>query len=264
MSRDMVASRKRRAAIEVAFPPFASRMSCWYSRMFFSLRRMLRHATTTPRQRPHGKLHSPPRDARFTSPVSCCRSFPVVRWGSVLACGTGWIRTAPFTVAVLTQRKGLGKSGVRFPSRAFMPKGIPIFSNGDAELIIQRYLAGDSPAMLVAVFDGRYKRTTIKELLRRRGVIRTEFNQMLAAQGGLCPICRCVAPTVIDHDHRCCSSSQTCGKCVRGLLCETCNLNVAVLEKDAEWLKNASDYLRRYDRAVQKQESIAPVFCDGI
>lgn len=30
----------------------------------------------------------------------------------------------------------------------------------------------------------------------------------------------------VDHDHACCPSAKSCGKCIRGLLCDYCNGNV--------------------------------------
>lgn len=35
---------------------------------------------------------------------------------------------------------------------------------------------------------------------------------------------------VIDHDHRCCSGPNSCGHCVRGVLCHRCNHTIASLE----------------------------------
>lgn len=58
------------------------------------------------------------------------------------------------------------------------------------------------------------------------------YDALLAAQGGVCAICgQCetatrlgrVLPLSVDHDHACCPSSRSCGRCVRGLLCRSCN-----------------------------------------
>ena len=35
----------------------------------------------------------------------------------------------------------------------------------------------------------------------------------------------------IDHDHRCCGPGRSCGKCIRGLLCTTCNTGLGQLER---------------------------------
>lgn len=57
-----------------------------------------------------------------------------------------------------------------------------------------------------------------------------------------------LAPLVIDHDHTCCVGDYSCGECVRGLICQTCNFligqahdNPAVLRAAAEYLEDPPD-----------------------
>jgi hypothetical protein len=37
-------------------------------------------------------------------------------------------------------------------------------------------------------------------------------------------------PPHIDHDHTCCDSGWSCGECIRGVVCRTCNFAVGQLE----------------------------------
>lgn len=51
-----------------------------------------------------------------------------------------------------------------------------------------------------------------------------KYEEMLAAQGGRCAICQRKSKKFhVDHDHACCPGKESCGKCVRGLLCSMCN-----------------------------------------
>lgn len=73
--------------------------------------------------------------------------------------------------------------------------------------------------------------------MRRYGLTVEQYDFLLESQGGRCAVCRSHSPGPtenwhIDHDHRCCDGNRSCGKCVRGLLCQECNARVLpVLEK---------------------------------
>jgi hypothetical protein len=72
------------------------------------------------------------------------------------------------------------------------------------------------------------------------GLTTAQWDAMLAAQGGACAICR--EPfgdkrAAVDHDHDCCPDrASSCGRCVRGLLCNRCNRNLGWVERRLEGL----------------------------
>lgn len=49
----------------------------------------------------------------------------------------------------------------------------------------------------------------------------------------------------IDHDHQCCPGTYSCGACVRGILCNTCNVGIGFFHDDIEKLQQAINYLER-------------------
>jgi Recombination endonuclease VII len=51
----------------------------------------------------------------------------------------------------------------------------------------------------------------------------------------------------IDHDHACCSGRTSCGKCIRGLLCNRCNRALGLFGDSVELLKKAIEYLETHD-----------------
>jgi hypothetical protein len=78
--------------------------------------------------------------------------------------------------------------------------------------------------------------------LRKYGLAEAEWHAMLAAQGGLCAICRTDTPGGrgerwhIDHDH---ATNR-----VRGLLCHNCNVGIGNFQDSPELLEQAARYLR--------------------
>lgn len=63
-------------------------------------------------------------------------------------------------------------------------------------------------------------------LQRRYKITAADYDRLLAEQSGRCRICG-KQPTRnrlhVDHDRACCPGSTSCGKCIRGLLCVSCN-----------------------------------------
>lgn len=79
---------------------------------------------------------------------------------------------------------------------------------------------------------------------RRYGLLPADFDALLAAQDGVCAICRQaetdtwrgnVKDLAVDHDHE-------TGR-VRGLLCAQCNTALGKFRDDAELLRAAMSYL---------------------
>jgi hypothetical protein len=57
------------------------------------------------------------------------------------------------------------------------------------------------------------------------------------------------APLVVDHDHACCPGRKSCGKCVRGLLCNGCNAALGLAAEDPKVLRTLADYIERAKNA---------------
>lgn len=85
-----------------------------------------------------------------------------------------------------------------------------------------------------------------------------EYASTLAEQGGTCALCPRTSSGArslsIDHDHTCCPvSGKSCGRCVRGLLCSSCNSGLGSFHDDAARLRAAADYLDRHAARPQLQ-----------
>lgn len=86
------------------------------------------------------------------------------------------------------------------------------------------------------------------------GLTGRQYAALLALQQGRCGICSVGNQRlVIDHDHRCCSAGESCGACVRGLLCYGCNTAIGGPRSDPDVLRTAIAYLERGPRAPRRQ-----------
>lgn len=76
------------------------------------------------------------------------------------------------------------------------------------------------------------------------------YEKKLAEQGGGCAICgapRTGKMLAVDHDHSCCRGTKSCGKCVRGILCDRCNTVIGRMEElELDWHGKAMTYLEQY------------------
>lgn len=94
--------------------------------------------------------------------------------------------------------------------------------------------------------------TTEKSSWGRRAYLykisKQQYLGLLNDQDGRCAICGQRAdelsrPLHVDHDHNCCPTTPTCGKCNRGLLCHVCNTGLHAMETKPNWAAKATSYL---------------------
>lgn len=83
------------------------------------------------------------------------------------------------------------------------------------------------------------------------------YRELLDAQDGRCAICGVASPGDIridrfhvDHDHSCCPGKNSCGKCVRGLLCRACNTALGNFRDNPDVLASALAYLLSHGKVA--------------
>ncbi len=86
-------------------------------------------------------------------------------------------------------------------------------------------------------------------LKRRYGITAAEADVMLAAQGGLCAICRAAPAVHVDHDHA--------TDAVRELLCFNCNGGLGQFKDDPAVLRAAAEYVERHRARQHRAQPLA-------
>lgn len=113
----------------------------------------------------------------------------------------------------------------------------------NAELALARYhrLEADEKLRI------QKRRYGLGKHLQKYGLDVAAFEEMLEGQSGVCAMCgkppREGKRLSVDHDHSCCPGEGSCGACVRGLLCVTCNTWLGFYENQ-EWRSAADVYLK--------------------
>lgn len=86
-------------------------------------------------------------------------------------------------------------------------------------------------------------------LRQKYGMEPEQYERMLEEQGHACAICRTETPNGkgswhVDHDHACCpTAGESCGQCVRGILCSRCNVALGGFYDNPDILMAAIAYL---------------------
>jgi len=86
---------------------------------------------------------------------------------------------------------------------------------------------------------------------RRHNIEVEQYNKRCEEQGSVCAICKMPENGkrfAIDHDHSCCPGLHSCGKCIRGLLCQKCNHMIGFAKDNTETLQAAISYLNGYKK----------------
>lgn len=95
-----------------------------------------------------------------------------------------------------------------------------------------------------------------KGRLTRHGITDQGYNALLESQNGGCAICGITALDGrrknfdIDHDHSCCPGHYSCGECIRGLLCNHCNVMLGRAHEDPLILEAGIRYLLKYQSSI--------------
>ena len=79
--------------------------------------------------------------------------------------------------------------------------------------------------------------------IKKHGITLEEYELLKAKFDGLCWVCQESPGTVVDHDHKCCSGTFSCGKCVRGILCHQCNVGLGMFQDSIDRLQKAINYI---------------------
>ena len=106
-------------------------------------------------------------------------------------------------------------------------------------------------ACVAADRKGRYskEKTRARDLWANFHITADEYNELLVAQDFSCAVCKRHQSNFkknlsVDHDHSCCpQAGKSCGRCVRGLLCQFCNTSLGSVRDDVTVLKSMIAYL---------------------
>ncbi len=85
-----------------------------------------------------------------------------------------------------------------------------------------------------------------------------DYAKILEKQNNKCAICLTDQSELknnlsVDHDRKCCAGKDSCGKCVRGLLCNNCNFALGHLKDNESLIQSALDYVRKHNMKIKEK-----------
>lgn len=85
--------------------------------------------------------------------------------------------------------------------------------------------------------------------LERHNLSYKRFMKIISRQDWSCAVCKTklyenINELCIDHNHLCCDKAESCGKCIRGILCRKCNMAEGLLKSDISIIENLLVYVR--------------------
>lgn len=94
--------------------------------------------------------------------------------------------------------------------------------------------------------DVRKERDKWYRIKNTYSLTKEQYLSILESQNYGCAICEAKNKKFyVDHDHSCCPTEVSCGSCVRGLLCQKCNMFMHYVDEYLEHLDKAIKYGQR-------------------
>lgn len=99
--------------------------------------------------------------------------------------------------------------------------------------------------------------------LYRYSIMQEDYIE-LYAKGCANPACDAKTKLQVDHDHSCCPGQDSCGKCIRGMLCGRCNrlaISADLVVRGGEIFQGITEYVKmgtltlREFQAVQRPKN---------
>ena len=90
--------------------------------------------------------------------------------------------------------------------------------------------------------------TYVRRRFTQYGIAPDRIVQIMQDQARRCAICKTDigGRYVVDHDHACCPGIYSCGRCVRGFLCDGCNLGLGAFKDSPATMRAAIRYMEQH------------------